>query len=100
MLSLTQEGKNFLVFGKTPLFLLGKDQLSIGHHLEDPSGRLDQFRLDPQLLLERLRQTGGFGVVVSLHAIFNAQFSYHEIYLRLKGLLRRFSRGIGSFHPI
>ena len=41
-------------------------------YVEDSAGAFDHLRIDPELILDRLRQTGGRGVIVSLHAVFDA----------------------------
>jgi hypothetical protein len=49
--------------------VLAIDQLAVGLHVEDAAGALDQAGFEAQPLLERGRQTGGLGLVVSLTAI-------------------------------
>lgn len=56
--------------GREPARLvLGIDQLPIHGDIEDAAAALDQLRLDSRSLLDRVRQTGGVGEVVSLHAV-------------------------------
>jgi hypothetical protein len=52
--------------------MLAPDLFAIDMHVEDSSGTFDHFGIDFELLFDRFRQTGGRGVVVSLHAIFDA----------------------------
>jgi len=51
--------------------LLRVDQLAVEGDLEDPVTALDQDRLEVELLRDLCRQTGGSGLVVSNHAIFD-----------------------------
>ncbi len=64
--------QHFLVFGESAGVVLAPDARAVHLHVEDPAPSLDQFRLDAELVLDRFRQTGGLGVVVSLHAIGDA----------------------------
>ena len=63
---------------ETTCLLLGEEQLVVDGDLEDPSGTLDELRLDPELLLDLLRQTGGAGVVVSDAAVLNDDSGSHD----------------------
>ncbi len=56
---------------KFPGLVLAVDQLAADSDVEDSAGALDQFGVDSELLLDRFRQTGGFRVVVSLHAVLD-----------------------------
>jgi hypothetical protein len=52
--------------------LLGKDHYTVGAHVENAPGRLDELHLDAGEGPANLRrQTGGAGLVVSHHAILN-----------------------------
>jgi hypothetical protein len=57
--------------GKPPYPQLREDQLAVASDLKGTTGALDQLRVDIQLLLDVCRQTGGSGVVVSNHTIFD-----------------------------
>ena len=61
-----------MVLGKSAGLFLGVNQFAVGLDVEDTAGAFDQFRFDIQLFLERIRQTGGLGVIVSHHAVFDA----------------------------
>jgi hypothetical protein len=71
--------QNFLVLRKDSGVVLGVDLPAINFDVEDPSGALDQFRIDAFGVPNGIRQTGGFGQVVSLSTVGNAnlhRFSY------------------------
>ena len=50
-------------------------------YVEHAAGALDQLRLDAELILDRPRQTGGRGIVVSLHAVFNRDIHGHNSFI-------------------
>lgn len=52
--------------------VLAPDLRAIDVHVEYPAGAFDHLRIDAELILDRLRQTGGRRKVVSLHAVFDA----------------------------
>lgn len=56
---------------------LGEDQLAPDGDLEDAAVALDQLRLDAELLLDRVRQTGGAGIVISAGAVLDGNVSRH-----------------------
>jgi hypothetical protein len=70
-LFLAEELHDFTVIRKTPYFGLGKYEAAPIFHIENASAGTNEFRLDSQCLLQFLRQTGGFGFVVSGTAISN-----------------------------
>jgi hypothetical protein len=49
--------------------VLGEDPLPVRHDVEDAVVALDELRLDAEFLLDRGRQTGGPGQVVSAYAV-------------------------------
>ena len=59
--------------------LLGEDPFAVGTNLEDTARALDQRRLPPQLRLDRGRQTGGPGEVVSDDAVLDGDRGCHGI---------------------
>ena len=63
--------QDFRVFGESAGFLLAVDQLAVDFDVEDSPAALDEFDGDVEFGLDRVRQTGGLGRVVSLYAIFN-----------------------------
>ncbi len=63
--------QHFRMFRESAGFLLAIDQLAIDFDVEDAPAALDEFGVDVELGLDRIRQTGGLGRVVSLYAIFN-----------------------------
>jgi len=52
---------------------LGEDRLAVELDLEDPAFPFDQLGFEVQLLADRVRQTGGTGVVVSRNTVFDGQ---------------------------
>jgi hypothetical protein len=61
--------EDLIVFGEPAGLMLTVDQSAIHLYIEDPAAALDQFRLDAVLLLDRSRQTGSLGQVVSFDAV-------------------------------
>jgi len=61
--------ENFLVLGKAAGFLLRIDFPAVEDHVEDTSAAFNQLGFAACLLLDRIRQTGGLRMIVSLHAI-------------------------------
>ena len=62
------------MFGKPARLCLAVDQVAVDGHIEYAAGAFGQFGLDPECLVNRVRQTDGLGVVVSLHAVFDTDF--------------------------
>jgi hypothetical protein len=60
-----------IVFGKRAGGVFAVDQLAVYFDVEDPASALDHLGFDLEGVLKLFRQTGGFGVVVSLHAVFD-----------------------------
>ena len=65
------------MFGKTVFFLFGENQFPVGNHFEHPASGFNQFHFYAGFLFNRFRQTGGIGIVVSFHTIFNGYFPGH-----------------------
>ena len=63
--------EDFAVLRKPAGFLLAVDQGTVNLDIEDAAATLNERRLNPDLLLDCIRQTGGMWKVVSLHAILN-----------------------------
>ena len=61
------------MLGKATLLVLGINQPPVDSHVEDAVAALDEFRLDAKFLLDRGRQTGGLGQVVSHPAVFDGE---------------------------
>ena len=59
------------MFRKSAGFYLAVDQLAVDFDVEDPSAPLDEFGADAELGLDGVRQTGGWGSVVSFYAVFD-----------------------------
>jgi hypothetical protein len=59
------------VLWETTGLVLAVNEPAVNLDVEDASGPLDKRRLDVEFVLDGGRQTGGFGVVVSLHAVGN-----------------------------
>lgn len=64
--------ENLFVGGKSIFLMFGIDQVPVHDDVEYSAAALDQFGLDTRCILDRVRQTGGLGGVVSLHAVSNA----------------------------
>ena len=54
--------------------VLAEDEVAVETDVEDAATALDQLGLNAVLLLDHLRQTGGFGQVVSFSAVFDGHF--------------------------
>ena len=63
--------KHLVVLRETADFLLMPYLSAVDVHVENAATALDHLGLDAEFALDRLRQTGGRGVVVSLHAVFD-----------------------------
>ena len=70
--------QHLLVLGEPTDLILGEDQFSVGGDIEDAAAAFDELGLDAVGLLDGLRQTGGFGEVVSLHAVLDADLHAHR----------------------
>jgi hypothetical protein len=64
-----QRLQNFFVSREPIDFVLAENHLVVGDDIEDATFALDQRRVDSGCFFDCFRQTGGFGCVVSLHAI-------------------------------
>ena len=69
--------QNLLIFREPPDFLLAPDLLAVHVNIEDAAGAFDELGLDAVGLLDRSRQTGGLGQIVSLRAILDGD-GHHE----------------------
>jgi hypothetical protein len=82
MRSRFREGVEFaehlLMFGEAADLILGEDQLPVGGDIKDAAAAFDELGLDAVGLLDGFRQTGGFGKVVSLHAVLDADLHAHR----------------------
>ena len=54
--------------------MFAENHLAVGLDVENAAGTFDHFSIDSEAFLDRIRQTGGLGVVVSLHAVLDADF--------------------------
>lgn len=70
---LFQEGLHLSLLRKAIQSLLREHQVLVEPHLEDPAGAADQLRVEPETILNRGRQTGGPGLVVSSPAVLDRQ---------------------------
>jgi len=61
--------EDFLILGEAADLILGEDVRPIDGDIENAAAAFDEFRLDSRVLFDFVRQTGGRGVVVSLHAV-------------------------------
>jgi len=60
------------VLGEAAYVVLAPDLLAVDVYVKDAAGALDHLGIDLVFLLDGSRQTGGGGVVVSLHAVLDA----------------------------
>ena len=60
------------MFRKLTGLMLRVNQLAVDLHVEDAAAALDQFGINPCRCFDCVRQTGGCGRVVSLHAVSDA----------------------------
>lgn len=67
-----QLAEDFFVFGKLTGLMLRVDESAINLHIENPTAAFDEFGYHPRGSFDCVRQTGGFGRVVSLNAVSNA----------------------------
>jgi len=56
---------------------LGENQLPVRDYLKNAPAGLDEPGINIQFFFQGFRQTGGCGVVVSFHAVFNGYFCGH-----------------------
>ncbi len=63
------------------------DLCAIDVYFEYATFALDHLRIDVEFLFDRLRQTGGSGVIISLHAVFNANFHGLHLLINMPQLL-------------
>jgi hypothetical protein len=61
--------QNLIVLGKSSGLMFRVDHTAIDFHIEDASASRDQFDVVTAPGFDRIRQTGGFGLIVSLHAV-------------------------------
>lgn len=73
---------NFTVIRKSAFEVLGKHQLVVDVHVEDAAFSLDQFRRETKSFFNFGRQTGGHGEIVSLSAIFDADFHVRNLAIK------------------
>ena len=74
------------MFRKLTGLMLRVNQLAVDLHVEDAAAALDQFGINPCRCFDCVRQTGGFGRVVSLHAILDADVHAVTPYLRMENV--------------
>jgi hypothetical protein len=61
-----------MIFREAPGLVFAVDEPAVRLNVEDAAGTLDELGVEAVLALDGGRQTGGPGVVVSLHAVGNA----------------------------
>ncbi|GEM_PF-2481179 len=76
-----QLAEDFVVLGELAGLMLRVDESAIDLHIENPAAAFDEFGINPGSCFDCVRQTGGFGRVVSLNAVGNADL--HVGLLRL-----------------
>lgn len=80
--TLRDDPQDLVVLGKPIQRFLGEHQFSVQFDLEDAAVGGDQLRLQTELLLDGVRQTGGARLVVSNLAVFNGDL---HVDLRVSG---------------
>lgn len=60
-----------MVVGEAAHVMLAPDLLPVDVNVEHAAGAFDQLGIHAELFLNRSRQTGGLGKVVSLRAVFD-----------------------------
>jgi hypothetical protein len=83
------------MLGEAPGPVLAVDQVAVDLHVEDATAAFDELGLNVELPFDRLRQTGGFGQVVSLSAVSDGDV--HRTFSRMLGR-PYYSRPAAGFH--
>src|SRR5579871_1202003 len=88
---LLERSQDLVLLGESSGLVLREDHLPVDDDVEDAVLPLDQLRIDPRSLLDRGRQTGGLGRVVSNDAVrdldrvrlrLHGRFLRHGLFLR------------------
>ncbi len=77
---LYQQFEDFTRIGKAAGFLFRVDQLAVDLDVEDSAAALDQSGLFSESFLKFGHQTGGFGIVISLAAVFYSDRHKHFLF--------------------
>jgi hypothetical protein len=64
--------ENLAVFGEAADLVFGEDQVAVHFDVEDAAAAFNQFAVDVDGFFDRVRQTGGFGLVISHPAVLDA----------------------------
>ncbi len=75
-LRLLNSAEDLFMFWKPPGLLLGEDLLTINDDFEDSPVRSYQFRFDAEFIFNCIRQTDGFGIVISYDAVFDRYIQF------------------------
>jgi hypothetical protein len=75
---------------------LGEQQLAVAAHLEDAAAPLDQLDGEPEAILNRIRQTGGSGQVVSDDAVLDGDLRHAALFYIVLGCRRSESARRGA----
>lgn|GEM_PF-3454494 len=67
-------GDDFFVLREAAYVVLAPDLRAVYVDIEDSACALDHFGVDAEFFFDCFRQTGGLGLIVSLHAVFDADF--------------------------
>ena len=67
------------MLGEAPDVLLVPDLRAVDVYVEDAARPFDQLRLHLELALDRIRQTGGCGEVVSLPTVLDGDFHLNNL---------------------
>lgn len=77
--------------------VLAIDEITVDDDVKDAAPPFDQLRLNVVLGFDRGRQTGGFGLIVSLNAVGNAHL--HDVTSRKDHFLHNHRRESGKMAP-
>ncbi len=70
------------MFREAACLVLAPELLAVGGDVEDSAGALDQLGFYAEFLFDGVRQTGGGGLVVSLHAEFDGDIHVYLLQRR------------------
>ena len=71
-----------MVLGEASSFVFAPDPYTVHMHVEDAARTADQLRVDLELLLDRLCQTGSLREVVSIYTVLDAHVHADDPRLR------------------
>lgn len=93
--------QHFVVLRESAEFLLVPDLRAVNVYVEHAAGAFNQFRRNVQCFLQRFRQTGGCGQVVSFATVFDSDIhgsSLHPLETATSRRLKPAARRLGQIH--